>query len=76
MKKLHVLFAVLLGVSFLAAAAPKNDLHDSVNWTKAEQNYIANLKSENSGVRASAANHIRKYKLTGAVEDLKSLLAE
>jgi hypothetical protein len=76
MKKLQVLFVVLLGVSFLAASAPKNSSNDTVDWTKAEQAYKANLKSENNGVITSAAGYIRKYKLTGAAEELKMLLAK
>ncbi|MFA6469059.1 MAG: HEAT repeat domain-containing protein [Bacteroidota bacterium] len=76
MKKLYVLFVVLLGVSFLSASAPNNDTRESVNWSKAEENYKANLKSDNSGVVTSAANYIRKYNLTGAVDELKSLLTE
>ncbi len=76
MKKLHALLAVLLGVSFLAASAPKNSSNDTVDWTKAEEAYKANLKSENNGVAASAAGFIRKYKLTGAVEELKTLLTK
>ena len=75
MKKLSVLFVVLLGVSIVFASTPKNSTNDSVDWTKAEQNYRANLKSDNNGVVTSAVNYIRKYKLTGAVEDLKPLLA-
>lgn len=74
MKKLHVLSVVLLGVSFLFATTPKNPTNDSVDWTKAEKNYKANLKSDNNGVKTSAVSYIRKYKLTGAVEELKELL--
>ena len=76
MKKLHVLFVVLLGVSFLFASTPKNNSTDSVDWTKAEKNYKANLKSDNNGVITSAAGYIRKYKLSGATEELKSLLTK
>ncbi|MCK9409471.1 MAG: hypothetical protein WCX28_05910 [Bacteriovoracaceae bacterium] len=74
MKKLSVLFVVFFGVSYLFASTPKIDTNESVNWTKAEQNYKANLKSDNNGVITSAANYIRKYKLSGAVEELKPLL--
>lgn len=76
MKKLFVLFVVFLGVSFLFASTPKTNSLDTVDWTKAEQNYKANLQSENNGVKSSAANHIRKYKLSGAVEELKALLGK
>lgn len=76
MKKLSVLFAVFLGISCVFASTPKTTSTESVDWTKAEQQYKANLKSENTGVVTSAVNHIRKYKLTGAVEELKALLAK
>lgn len=73
MKKLFVLFVVFLGVSFVYASTPKTN--ESIDWTKAEQSYKANLRSQNNGVVTSAAGYIRKYKLTGAVEELKALLA-
>jgi uncharacterized protein YegP (UPF0339 family) len=76
MRTLIVLFAVLLGISLLSASTPKTNAAESVDWSKAEQNYKANLKSDNSGVITSAANYIRKYKMTGAVEDLKKLLGK
>ncbi len=75
MKKIHVLCVVLLGISVVFASTPKNE-NDSIDWTKAEQNYKVSLKSDNEGVKASAATYVRKYKLTGAVEELKELLAE
>jgi len=75
MKKLSVLFVVFLGVSFLFASTPKDRSNDSVDWVKAEQNYMANLKSDNNGVKTSAVHYIRKYKMTGAVDELKKLLA-
>ncbi|MBI2427548.1 MAG: hypothetical protein HYV29_01880 [Ignavibacteriales bacterium] len=69
-------FAVLalLAVSFAAAGLPEGNA--TVNWKKAEQNYIVGLKSDNTGVQASAASYIRKYNLTGAVEELKELLGK
>lgn len=75
MKKLHVLFVVLLGVSFLFASTPKDNSHDTVDWAKAELNYKANLKSSNNGVITSAVRYVQKYKLTGAVSELKTLLS-
>lgn len=74
MKKLFVLFAVFLGISAVFASTPKSASDESVDWTKAEQQYKASLRSENTGVVTSAVNYIRKYKLTGAVEELKVLL--
>ncbi len=76
MKKIHVLFVVLFGISSLFASEPKNDSNAAVDWSKAEQNYIANLRSENTGVKVSAANFVRRYKLSGAVDELKVLLSK
>ncbi len=64
----------LLAVSFAAAGIPKGNA--TVNWDTAEQNYVAALKSDNAGLQASAASHIRKYNLTGAVDELKELLGK
>ena len=74
-KSLQVLFVVFLGVSFVFASTPE-EKDTAVNWTKAEQNYKASLKSENDGVRTSAASYVRKYKLAGAVGELKALLSK
>ncbi len=67
------LFA-LFAVSFAAAGTPEGD--STVDWKKAEKNYIAALRSNNSGAQASAAFHLRKYNLTGAVAELKTLLGK
>ncbi|MDP1676360.1 MAG: HEAT repeat domain-containing protein [Bacteroidota bacterium] len=75
MKTTRVVLAVLLGVTFAFSATPEND-PPSVNWSKAELNYKECLKSDNAGVKISSANYIRKYNLTGAVEELKSLLSK
>ncbi len=74
MKKLQMLCAVFLGVSFLTASTPDTRSAKGVDWEKAEQHYIANLKSDNSGVVSSAAGFVRKYGMTGAVDELISLL--
>lgn len=76
MKKFHVMYVVLFGVSSLFASTPKNDTNSAVDWSKAELNYKANLRSENVGVKISAANFVRKYKLIGAVDELKELLSK
>jgi single-stranded DNA-specific DHH superfamily exonuclease len=76
MKKLFMLFALFLGVSFLSASSPKSNSAGSVDWNKAENNYIANLRSDNAGVITSAAGYIRKYNMTGAAEELKRLLSK
>lgn len=75
MKYARFALAALLAVSF-AAAGTSGGTDESIDWTKAEQNYIAALKTNNAGVQASAATQIRKYNLTGAVEDLKQLLCK
>lgn len=75
MKSLHVLFVVLLGVSFVFASTPE-EKDTAVKWAKAEQGYKICLTSENDGVKTSAASYIRKYKLAGAVDELKALLSD
>lgn len=76
MKKYQLLFVVLFGATSVFASGPENDSNMTVDWAKAEQSYIANLRSDNTGVKVSAANFIRKYKLTGAADELKSLLTK
>jgi len=71
-----VLFLAVLTlfiISLTAAGAPQGT-NAPVDWKKAEKNYIAALKSGNTGVQASAAYHIGKYNLAGAVAELKLLL--
>lgn len=75
MKYARFAFVALLAVSFAAAGTPAGS-EKSVDWNKAEQNYVAGLKSDNPGLQSSAASHIRKYNLTGTVEELKSLLCK
>lgn len=72
MKYARFVVIALLAVSFAVAGMPEGNA--TVNWEKAEQNYVVALKSTNSGVRASAALQIRKYHLTGAVDELAELL--
>jgi hypothetical protein len=76
MKKSQLLFVVLFGLSTLYASEPKNDSNMTVDWSKAEQNYIANLRSENAGVKVSAANFVRRYRLSNAADELKVLLTK
>ncbi|MFZ4620726.1 MAG: hypothetical protein ACOYNS_09215 [Bacteroidota bacterium] len=76
MKQIHMLFVVVFGVSSLFASGPTNDSNMTVDWSKAELNYKANLRSDNVGVKISAANFVRKYKLSGAVDELKELLSK
>lgn len=74
MKYARVALFALLAVSFAVAGLPEGTT--TVNWNTAEQNYVAALKSDNAGLQASAASYIRKYNLTGAVDDLKELLGK
>ena len=75
MKYARFAIVALCVVSFAFASNPKKEQKGAtVDWNKAEENYIAALKSDNPGVQASAASHIREYKLQGAVNELKSLL--
>ena len=76
MKYARFAIAALCLVSFAFASNPNKGVENGpVDWNKAEENYIAALKSDNPGVQASAASHIREYKLQGAVDDLKPLLS-
>ncbi len=63
-------------VAFTAAVAsqPVVSKNPSVDWKKAEANYIAGLTSDNLGIRQSAANFIAQYQLKGAVEPLIEIL--
>lgn len=74
MKYARVAVLALLAVSFAAAGMPEGNA--AVDWNKAEQNYIAALKTDNDGLQISAASFIRKYNLTGAVDELKALLGK
>jgi len=76
MKYTHFALAALFVVSLAFATTPKKGQEKgTVDWNRAEENYVAALKSDNPGVQASAASHIREYKLQGAVDDLKQLLS-
>lgn len=65
------LFAIAVG---FAGTPEKTD--STIDWKKAEQNYVAALQSNNAGAQSSAAFHIQKYNLTGATEELKALLSK
>lgn len=69
-----VLLMTLLFSTLAFAASPTPANSSKVNWKKAEQNYIVALCSDNIGLRYSAANFIAQYRLTGAVQDLISVL--
>lgn len=65
--------SVLLFVAAVASQ-PMVSSNQSVNWKKAEANYISCLTSDNLGIKQSAANYIAEYQLKGAVEQLISVL--
>ena len=73
MKYARFALSALLAVSLCAAATPDDGIVAS-KWDNAKQTYIAQLSSENSGVKASAANFIRKYNIVEAVDELKKIL--
>jgi hypothetical protein len=73
MKYVRIAVVVLFVVSLGMAGIPER-IDSTVDWKKAEKNYIAALKLNNTGAQASAAFHIRKYHLSGATEELKTLL--
>ena len=72
------LFAIVAAsvLFFVAAVAsqPVVSSTQSVNWKKAEANYISCLSSDNLGIKQSAANYIAEYRLKGAVEPLIEVL--
>jgi hypothetical protein len=72
--KQFVVSALLILSFSVTAFASSPASSASVNWQKAEQNYIASLYSENVGVRASAAGYIGEYRLKGATQDLMTIL--
>ncbi|MGA9406029.1 MAG: hypothetical protein WBW71_02740 [Bacteroidota bacterium] len=63
-------------VTFTSAVAsqPSVSRYGDVDWKKAELNYVAALKSDNIGVKESAASYIAEYQLKGAVEPLIQIL--
>lgn len=54
------------------ATTPKTST--TIDWSKAEKNYLVALASENVGLRQSAAGFLAEYRLTGAVQPLIELL--
>ncbi|MBP9212323.1 MAG: hypothetical protein KBF97_05945 [Bacteroidetes bacterium] len=66
-----VLLTLTLSVSAFATT-PRSS--ESIDWSKAERNYVAALASDNLGLRHSAASYIAEYRLPGAVVSLISVL--
>jgi HEAT repeat protein len=65
------LLTLIIAVSALATT-PKTST--TVDWSKAEKNYLVALASENIGLRQSAAGYLAEYRLTGAVQPLIEVL--
>ena len=65
---------VATGIMVGQARASEPTYQASVDWKKAEINYLNALSSENQGVRLSAANHVALYRLTSANEKLVEVL--
>lgn len=65
---------VLLLSSTVFASSPALSKSQSVDWQKAEKNYLVALTSENIGVRQSAAYYLAEYRLHGAVQPLIQIL--
>lgn len=72
------LFAIMVAsvLFFVAAVAsqPVVSSSQSVDWKKAEANYISCLTSDNLGIKQSAATYISEYQLKGAVDQLIEVL--
>lgn len=73
MKHARYILIAILAVSFGAAALP-NEIKKTTKWEKAKQSYIELLNDKNPGVKASAANLIRKYNISEATEALGEVL--
>jgi HEAT repeats len=73
-------FATAIAVSTPAFANdPFENAHKTkpgkwINWKNVEYNYVKDLKSDNIGVRISAANNIGEYHLEGAMGPLTDML--
>jgi HEAT repeat protein len=66
--------AAVMAFGSAVASQPMNSRFGEVDWKKAETNYIAALRSDNLGVKQSAAGYVAEYELKGAVEPLIQIL--
>ncbi len=66
--------ASMIAFTSAVASQPSVPRYGNVDWKKAEVNYIAALKSDNIGIKQSAASYIAEYQLKGAVEPLIQIL--
>jgi HEAT repeat protein len=73
-KLLAVVTASVVLFAAAVASQPVVSKYQSVDWKKAEANYIAALASDNLGIKQSAAIYIGEYQLKGAVVPLIEIL--
>ena len=73
MKQIITLALLTLFITLSAFATTPRTI-TTVDWSKAEKNYLVALASENIGLRQSAANYLAEYRLTGAVQPLIEVL--
>jgi HEAT repeat protein len=69
-----VVAATVIAFTSAVASQPVISKNPSIDWKKAEANYIVALNSDNLGIRQSAATYVAEYQLKGAVEPLIQLL--
>jgi hypothetical protein len=72
-----VILVALASIVMMNAAyadTPTKAASSTIDWKKAERNYIEALKSDNIGVRQSAANLIASYHLVNASKYLITML--
>lgn len=74
MKQIRYAGIVILALSLTAPSLAASGKLES-KWEKAKKSYIESLSSDNPGVKASAANFIRRYNITEATEALTVVLA-
>jgi len=76
MKTSKFTLAVLLmtSIAITAFAQSSAAANNTIDWQKAEKNYLKALGSENLGVRQSAATYVGEYRLKGAVQPLITIL--
>lgn len=73
MKQTMTIALLTLSLSIAAfATTPKTST--TVDWSKAEKNYLVALSSENIGLRRSATGFLAEYRLSGAVKPLIEIL--
>jgi HEAT repeat protein len=69
-----IMVATVIAFTSAVASQPVVSKNPTIDWKKAEANFIVALACGNLGVRQSAANYVAIYRLQGAVEPLIQLL--